>query len=865
MQGYLYIGGAQALPTSVVNNGGSTPVINELNITPSTSAQTFNSSLVDGYKPINVAAVTNQIDVNITPENIKKDIQILSVTGTLESADELTATNTTGSAVSADDRVWVNGEDTYTRDFTTYNNPSIDDTTRIFESKAGNYGRIYKELSGIVPQSSYEQVVKIKYTSSLSSYTFVPVYSYDSRVSDPYGDGIRMITDGYPNNLNWKVPGRSSEFAASPSFSNLVVGNFYWFKIVINTEGVVASYSEDGINYTTITTISDTTLISNSAYSNINNKYFVLGAGGNESIIDLGGCYIKVDGQTIWTPYTTSTTYSIINDTDITSTSFTGIAQANIANNATGSVKTLLDGNGTYAPTTATKSITTNGTYTASAENAYGLSEVTVDVPESPIKEWYNWKNTEYTSNFTNTYTSGSGTAVLSNNNTTLTTSVTGYAYTQLPSRITSISSIETCIKFKPKTALSLLGGDFYFASILNNSNNDRGYGLTINTYDDHPGIGIAAGIGNTNAVTGAITFTVDSYIWLKVYMASSGSYLAYSTDGTNWTTKNITGTVSFSNVYGQYIAIGSIKTGMTGILEYDLSECYVKVNGETIWTPYSESSTSVFTDTLLPTTASTVYSAPFTSSALTITSVGTGTITCSDTKVYNRNSAGDEDSIMNITQNGTYDVTQYVSAVVDVPLPPTKKYNLLDRVKDDSNNEIGTVSGFFTDANNVEYAVVCLDAQYRLDSAAWCSNQSTIVTDLPTYAEAQWGPWEAKETATFNTQKILNFCTANSYTSTACSHCRSKSFTIDGTTYYGQLPNMIELNDIVRNHTALNAADITASSYPSVNFASSSNVWSSSQLSSGSAWVAYPGGSTNYYSKTTNRVAAPVLEIPNT
>ena len=77
------------------------------------------------------------------------------------------------------------------------------------------------------------------------------------------------------------------------------------------------------------------------------------------------------------------TNYNIIPSKLVTSTSFTGIAQSNIANNASGTVKTLLDGNGSYAPTTATKSITTNGTYTASAENAYGYYSVTVNVPSS--------------------------------------------------------------------------------------------------------------------------------------------------------------------------------------------------------------------------------------------------------------------------------------------------------------------------------------------------------------------------------------------------------------------------------------------------------------------------------------------------
>lgn len=69
----------------VVGGGGSTPVIDELNVTPSTSAQTITAPEgVDGYSPVNVAAVTSAIDANITAENIKKDVEILGVTGSYE-------------------------------------------------------------------------------------------------------------------------------------------------------------------------------------------------------------------------------------------------------------------------------------------------------------------------------------------------------------------------------------------------------------------------------------------------------------------------------------------------------------------------------------------------------------------------------------------------------------------------------------------------------------------------------------------------------------------------------------------------------------------------------------------------------------
>ncbi|MBR2239844.1 MAG: leucine-rich repeat protein [Bacilli bacterium] len=59
------------------------PTIEPLSITPTTSSQTITpTSGVDGYAPLTVSAVDSTIDQNITAGNIKKDVEILGVTGT---------------------------------------------------------------------------------------------------------------------------------------------------------------------------------------------------------------------------------------------------------------------------------------------------------------------------------------------------------------------------------------------------------------------------------------------------------------------------------------------------------------------------------------------------------------------------------------------------------------------------------------------------------------------------------------------------------------------------------------------------------------------------------------------------------------
>lgn len=193
-------------------------------------------------------------------------------------------------------------------------------------------------------------------------------------------------------------------------------------------------------------------------------------------------------------------------------------------------------------------------------------------------------------------------------------------------------------------------------------------------------------------------------------------------------------------------------------------------------------------------------------------------------------------------------------SGTTDVPLT---------RFKDDTNTEIGTHFCNFTDGNGNTYKVILIDAQYRNDSTQWCSD-TLAVTNMPLYSDLKSSNvWEAGETATQNTQLILDYCAAGGYTSAACSHCRSKSFTIGGVTYYGQLPNVLEVLYIARNYNSFDAMDTSASSHSSLNFSSAHSIWSSSQRNGSDGWYLYGSGYVNINTKTTNCFACPVLEIP--
>ena len=180
----------------------------------------------------------------------------------------------------------------------------------------------------------------------------------------------------------------------------------------------------------------------------------------------------------------------------------------------------------------------------------------------------------------------------------------------------------------------------------------------------------------------------------------------------------------------------------------------------------------------------------------------------------------------------------------------PAGKYQLLQRITDDSNNEIGTVCGFIKDSNNTEYAVVCLDAQYRTGTSDYATWGYGSVTGHPDSSA-----WDNTETATENCAHI---------TGTPVSNCKANSFVIGGQTYTGLLPVVKELAFIAMHRTAINTLDPTATTY-SDRIIGAVYSWASTAYNNNAAWY-WSATYGDMLSKSTSNTSGsiPILELPN-
>lgn len=275
-----------------------------------------------------------------------------------------------------------------------------------------------------------------------------------------------------------------------------------------------------------------------------------------------------------------------------------------------------------------------------------GLNNLSVYNPGSlPVSTtWYNWRT-----NITSTMNFSKTSASIDDNTGIWTLSEDAVIYTPNNGFNQSFTTLEFVEKIDIRNAqvdYYTCGKIWLYNSYSNTAingilriNNDNTYTLG---YTQQPASGGSRVVWlDSSSQFYHISITNNPIIYLKTTMDSNNTVFYASFDGLSYI--QFATLSSGSTTYPKIMHIKWPYKGeiSVGLMIY-LKDCYLKLDGNLYWQPYTETFDEVFTDTETPTTSSTVYSAPNTASELTITSVGTGTITCSDTKTYNRNSEGD-------------------------------------------------------------------------------------------------------------------------------------------------------------------------------------------------------------------------------
>lgn len=349
----IYLGNAQ--PDS---GGGSSPVIEELNVTPSTSSQTITApSGTDGYSPVNVSAVTASIDANITAGNIKSGVSILGVTGDYSggAGSTITATNKSLYDVTSGQKVWIEENsnnydivDFYKLEYESFNvigNLTINTKTGVASGFSDND---YIQLKGSFnPSSTWEMRIKFTTGDSLPTYQLLVCSPTD------FQSGVNILLHDATvqlyltsNNTYWNISNGAD--TGKHSGDILAPNTTYWLNLSFGSDQYVLSYSEDGNSFTNIVTVNSSTQIKST-------EAISFGKGGSNDpflgSINLSESYIKENGFDWWTAIFTKTVNKNLNP-NITNTGNISINPYFVASGFSTSKYLSSSGNGTYTSST---------------------------------------------------------------------------------------------------------------------------------------------------------------------------------------------------------------------------------------------------------------------------------------------------------------------------------------------------------------------------------------------------------------------------------------------------------------------------------------------------------------------------------
>lgn len=255
-----------------------------------------------------------------------------------ETADIITATNNTGSAIIEGDKVWIepsgnnynliNFRSAVYDNYTIVGSPTVNTSTGVVSGfSASNY--LTLPLSLNPADKPWE--VKLKFTTSndvnSAQGIFQTITAYS--VNGQYGICF-MIFEGKLD-LGVSIDGTSWLFDTRGTHT-LSTNTTYWVKFGWTGTEYYVDYSTDGTNYTRDITENSTTPVYSSSNYTLLGIYSWRVKDSFRGALDLSDCYITVNNSIWWNP-------RVIQATEDT---LTGYAKENIAAGSTGNVKTVL-------------------------------------------------------------------------------------------------------------------------------------------------------------------------------------------------------------------------------------------------------------------------------------------------------------------------------------------------------------------------------------------------------------------------------------------------------------------------------------------------------------------------------------------
>ena len=215
------------------------PSLQNKSVTPTTSAQEISAdSNYDGLGVVSVAGVTSSIDPNITSGNIKKDVEILGVTGTFEGGggtiqlqDKTVTPTVSAQEISADSG---------------YDGLGVVSVAGVTSSIDPNIvsGNIKKDVNILGVVGSFEGSGTIQ----LQDKTVTPSSSQQVITADSPYDGLRQVTVGAVSLQSKSVVLSSSSQTITPDSGYTGLDQVNVPAVVLESKSVTPSTSQQVIN-----------------------------------------------------------------------------------------------------------------------------------------------------------------------------------------------------------------------------------------------------------------------------------------------------------------------------------------------------------------------------------------------------------------------------------------------------------------------------------------------------------------------------------------------------------------------------------------------------------------------------------------